>query len=102
MVLTAVERAVAEYAATDLREIGCRSIHYLAGNEADWRVAGLKITTTPDNPPDKDCIDYLFFVHDRHAGNLEACRQYLAWETGLLDQMDEQEKSVFRVSRSEP
>jgi rhodanese-related sulfurtransferase len=102
VVLTAAERALAEYAATDIREMGCGSIHYLAGNEADWRAAGLKIIASPDNPPDKDCVDYLFFVHDRHAGNLEACRQYLAWETGLLDQMDEQEKSVFRVSRSEP
>jgi len=102
VVLTAAERAVAEYTATDLREMGCRSIHCLAGNEADWRAAGLKMTTTPNNPPDEDCIDYLFFVHDRHAGNLEACRQYLAWETGLLDQMDDQERGVFRVSRSEP
>jgi rhodanese-related sulfurtransferase len=102
VVLTSDEQALAEYAALDLRKMGCRSIHYLTGTEADWRAAGLTMTATPDDPPDAECIDYLFFVHDRHAGNLDACRQYLAWETGLLDQMDEQEKSVFRVSRSEP
>ena len=102
IVLTAVDRRLADLAAIDLAEAGHRNVAYLSGDEADWRAGGLSVAVTPDDPPDKDCIDYLFFVHDRHAGNLEACRQYLAWETGLLDQMDEQEKSVFRISRSEP
>jgi len=58
----------------------------------------LGVTTTPDNPPDADCIDYLFFTHDRHTDNLDACRQYLAWEIALIGQMDEQEKSAFRIA----
>ena len=49
-------------------------------------------------PPDAECIDYLFFVHDRHAGNREAMKQYLAWETGLLAQLDEQDRASFRIS----
>jgi len=97
IVLTAADRRAADLAAIDLAEAGHRDIAYLTGAEDDWRAAGLSIAATRDNPADADCIDYLFFVHDRHAGNLEACRQYLAWETGLLDQMDEQEKSVFRA-----
>jgi hypothetical protein len=39
----------------------------------------------------------LFFVHDRHAGNKAAMRQYLAWETGLLAQLDAQERAEFQV-----
>ena len=77
---------------------GHRDIAFLTGDETDWRAAGLRMVETPDDPPDEDCIDYLFFVHDRHAGNLDACRAYLAWETGLIAQMDEQEKSAFRIA----
>jgi hypothetical protein len=33
----------------------------------------------------------------RHEGDAQAARQYLAWETGLLDQLDPQERGVFRV-----
>lgn len=94
-VLTAADRRIAELAAIDLAEAGHRDVAWLTGAQPDWRAAGLTIAATPDDPPDADCIDYLFFVHDRHAGNLEACRQYLAWETGLLDQMDDQEKGAF-------
>lgn len=97
IVLTVADRLVADLAATDLATAGHRDVSFLAGNEAGWRAAGLRLTTTPADPPDEDCIDYLFFVHDRHAGNLEACRQYLAWETGLTAQMDDQEKGVFRI-----
>ncbi len=97
VVLTATDRLRAELAAVDLRELGCRAIRYLAGDESDWTAAGLELVATPDDPPDEDRIDCLFFVHDRHDGNLDACRAYLAWETGLIAQLDEQERGVFRV-----
>ena len=60
-----------------------------------WREAGLSVESTPDNPPDEACIDFLFFVHDRHDGNLDAARRYLEWELGLLDQLDAQERGVL-------
>ncbi|MFJ7809957.1 cystathionine beta-lyase [Pseudomonas asiatica] len=44
---------------------------------------------------DAACIDFLFFVHDRHAGNKEAARRYLAWETGLIAQMSAAEVASF-------
>jgi hypothetical protein len=47
--------------------------------------------------PDADCIDFLFFVHDRHQGDAEAARQYLAWETGLLDQLNSTRRSAARL-----
>lgn len=49
-------------------------------------------------PPDKDCIDFLFFVHDRHDGNKEAARHYLDWETGLIAQLDQDELNLFSIS----
>ncbi|HEX7126795.1 MAG TPA: sulfurtransferase, partial [Thermodesulfobacteriota bacterium] len=50
-------------------------------------------------PDDASAIDYdyLFFVHDRHQGNLEASRRCLVWEMGLVDQMDERERAEFRL-----
>jgi rhodanese-related sulfurtransferase len=97
-VLVADEPGVAALAALDLRETGITDIRLLSGGLADWRDAGLSILATPDQPSDADCIDFLFFVHRRHEGDAEAARQYLAWETGLLDQLDPQERGTFRVT----
>jgi len=52
---------------------------------------------SPRSPADAECIDFLFFTHGRHDGNAEAARQYLAWEIGLVDQLDAQERAVFRI-----
>ncbi len=96
--LIADEPGVAALAALDLGEAGWEDIRLLAGGHEAWRDAGLPVAQTPDNPTDADCIDFLFFVHDRHDGNAEAARGYLAWETGLLDQLDEQERGTFRIA----
>ena len=69
----------------------------LEGGLAAWQQAGLPVEATPDSPTDAECIDYLFFVHDRHEGNAEAARGYLAWEMGLLAQLDDEERAAFRV-----
>ncbi|TQV81794.1 rhodanese-like domain-containing protein [Denitrobaculum tricleocarpae] len=71
----------------------------IQGNPASWRSAGLRVVETPQFPSEADCIDYLFFVHDRHDGNLDAARRYLEWELGLLDQLDEQEHAVLNPLR---
>jgi rhodanese-related sulfurtransferase len=89
---------IAALAALDLREAGATDIRTLAGDVASWRAAGLTVAATPDHPTDADCIDHLFFAHKRHEGDAEAARQYLAWETGLLDQLDAQERSAFRLA----
>jgi rhodanese-related sulfurtransferase len=98
IVLVADAPSVAALAALDLRAAGLTDIRLLAGGPAEWRDAGLPIMATPADPPDADCIDFLFFVHDRHEGNAEAARQYLAWETGLVDQLDPQERATFRLA----
>jgi 3-mercaptopyruvate sulfurtransferase SseA len=97
-VLVADEPGVAALAALDLGEAGCTDIRLLAGRPADWRDARLPMVATADQPADADCIDFLFFVHSRHDGDAEAARQYLVWETGLLDQLDAQERGTFRLS----
>ena len=96
--LVADEPAVAALAALDLAEAGAKDIRLLAGGYEAWRDAGLPVEASPDRPADADCIDFLFFTHGRHDGNAEAARQYLAWETGLLAQLDDQERGVFRLA----
>jgi rhodanese-related sulfurtransferase len=98
IVLVAEEPALAALAAADLAEAGCRDLRLLAGGFDAWRAAGLPVEATPDAPPDRECIDFLFFTARRHDNDPEAARQYLAWETGLLAQLDEQERGVFRIA----
>lgn len=78
-------------------ELGATNARWLAGDLGAWADAGLPVAATPDLPIDADSIDYLFFVHDRHDGNREAARRYLAWETGLIARLDDSERSSFRL-----
>ena len=100
IVLVSEDAAAAKLAAVDLREAGVMNVALLEGGVAAWTGAGYPSEASPAVPPDADCIDYLFFVHDRHAGNREAMRQYLAWETGLIAQLDEQDRASFRIADS--
>ena len=97
IVLIADEPDIARLAAVDLLEAGHKDVRLLEGGFEAWKAAGYETAASPDSPPDDACIDYLFFVHDRHAGNLDAMRQYLAWETGLIAQLDAQDRALFRV-----
>jgi rhodanese-related sulfurtransferase len=97
IVLIAADPDIARLAAVDLEESGIRDVKLLDGGRAAWIAAGYPTAGSPEIPPDPDCIDYLFFVHDRHAGNHAAMKQYLAWETGLIAQLDEQDRKLFRV-----
>lgn len=97
IVLVAADPAVAQLAAVELFEAGLTEVKLLEGGLAGWTRSGYATVSSPADPPDAECVDYLFFVHDRHAGNREAMRQYLAWETGLLAQLDEQDRTLFKI-----
>jgi rhodanese-related sulfurtransferase len=97
VVLIADEPGVAALATIDLGEAGVTDIRRLAGGVDDWHQASLPIVATPDLPADADRIDFLFFTHRRLVGDAEHSRQYLAWEIGLVDQIDEAERAAFRI-----
>ena len=82
--MLAGEADVARLAAIDLLEAGMPRREAARRRPRGLDAAGYPTEASPGTPADAECIDYLFFVHDRHAGNREAMRQYLAWETGLL------------------
>jgi hypothetical protein len=59
--------------------------------------AGLPLDASPGTPPDAACIDFLFFVHDRHLGNQQAMRDYLSWEEALPAQIAADGDAKFSV-----
>jgi len=87
-------------AASDLATQGSKDIRQVTGVPERWKEKGLQLEVTPDRPSDQEAIDFLFFVHDRHDGNLEAARRYLAWETGLVALLDAAERSEYQIGRS--
>lgn len=97
VIVLAEERLIGLLAAKDLTELGAKQVSINVETPEIWAKMGLALESTPYNPPDAECIDYLFFVHDRHDGNKNAARQYLAWEMNLLAQIDEQERDGFRL-----
>jgi rhodanese-related sulfurtransferase len=99
VVLIADEKSIAACAALELQSPGVMP-RVLEGGMTAWREAGLPLQSSGSTPADAECIDFLFFVHDRHDGNKEAARQYLAWETGLIAQLDDRERASFRLMPS--
>src|SRR5450830_1261438 len=86
---------LAQLAAADLTEAGWTQVHWAL--QAFFFNDTATTEASPDSPSDAEAIDYLFFVHDRHDGNLEAARRYLAWETGLIAQCQADELAAFQL-----
>ena len=51
---------------------------------------------TNEIPMSKNYIDFNFHTYLRHKGNKEHAQQYLKWETGLIERMDEEETMFFK------
>lgn len=100
IVLVATHPQIAALAAGELSDSQRQRTRLSIADAAAWEQAGLRTEATPDFPADADCLDYLFFVHDRHEGNKRAATQYLEWEMNLVSQLDEQEKSSFNLHRT--
>ena len=91
------DEATVSLAGQDIRAGGATNITRLSGTPADWKQAGLQISATADIPSDEERIDHLFFTAERRH-NKDASRQYLKWEVDLVDQLDSQERAMFRLA----
>ncbi|WCM48490.1 cystathionine beta-lyase [Pseudomonas sp. WJP1] len=100
LVLLADDPRLAAFAAQALPGTQRTQARWLDGGLDAWRTAGFAVQEGANTPPDDQCIDFLFFTHDRHAGNKEAARQYLAWENGLLAQMSADEIASLKPLRA--
>ena len=101
VILLADDLIIARLFAMDLQNMGVEKIQLNMDAPSQWKSEGLNVVTTPEIPADKECIDYLFFVHDRHDGNKAAARQYLAWEMNLLAQIDDQERNSYKLPHAQ-
>ena len=103
IVLVAEDDKIAALATQRLRELGITSIQRITGDEDKWQAAGLKVVASPNEPDDSDCIELLFHWHQRNqpnGGDREAALAYIAWEINLVDQLDQQERSSFRLAKT--
>lgn len=98
LVLFAEEQAPAQLAALDLAEQTSAQLALVRGGTRSWARAGLPVVASPEEPPDDERIDYLFWNHDRHAGNKGAMRAYLQWERQLPAQIAADGLSGFRLA----
>ncbi|WP_371345372.1 rhodanese-like domain-containing protein [Ancylobacter sp. IITR112] len=92
-ILLGEAQAVAGSAA-DLRAAGL-SARWLPADAAACAQAGWPVECVRRRMSREEARDRVWFVHDRHDGNAEASRQYLAWEMGLVHQLDEAERDAF-------
>jgi len=97
IVLVASNPDIAALAASELSAAQLQRSRCIIADSATLERYGPNIDSTPDHPSNADCLDYLFFVHDRHNGNKLAATQYLQWEQNLVSQLDHQERSSFKI-----
>ncbi len=98
IVVFADDEAEGALAASDLAEIAAGPVAMVHGGLAAWRAAGRPFAASPDNPPDSERIDFIFWNHDRHAGNEAAMRAYLRWETELPGEIARDGLAGFRLA----
>ena len=58
--------------------------------------AGAKIRTD-EIIPLSEAVDEVVFARGRHDGDLQASRQYLEWETGLVSRLSASERAAFLI-----
>ena len=98
ILLFADDEIAARLAAVDLAELTQARLALVRGGSTGWRRTGLPAAASPDQPPDDERIDFLFWNHDRHSGNAAAMRAYLRWETELPAQIAADGLSGFRIA----
>ncbi|MFZ2003669.1 MAG: rhodanese-like domain-containing protein, partial [Stellaceae bacterium] len=100
IVIFSDDAAVAKLAMADLAELSDAQVAIVDGGVAAWRNAGYSVVETPDDPPDSERIDFIFWNHDRHdnsESSRRAMQNYLQWELDLPGEIAKDGLSGFRV-----
>ena len=101
-VILADDDTVARLLAQTLLELASKSgaqanSAIVDGGFKAWEQAGLEVVNERQALANHERIDYLFWLHDRHAGNLEASAAYLQWEADLPRQIGAASEAGFRL-----
>lgn len=97
IVLYSEHETRARLAVPDAKAAADVPVALLTGGREAWKQAGFSVEASPDTPPDSECLDFLFFVHDRHHGNQDSMRAYLAWEEQLPAQIAEDGDAQYQI-----
>ena len=98
IVLYSMHETRARLIAFDLQAMSDKPIAILSGGREKWSAEGRAIEPTPANTlKEEDRIDFLFWVHDRHLGNDQSARDYLAWEEQLPAQIEADGDATFSI-----
>jgi rhodanese-related sulfurtransferase len=95
LVVTSRDGVLAELAAPELAAIAKRPVRALAGGTETWRAAGHTLAAGEEHMADAPS-DAWYRPYDRQSGAEAAMQAYLAWETGLLDQIERDGDARFR------
>ncbi|WP_095596028.1 rhodanese-like domain-containing protein [Actibacterium pelagium] len=90
------ETARADLAAFTLRSTGAFDAAVVDGGMTALTAAGAEIETSSPMPL-SEALDITSFADGRHRGNLKASQLYLAWEKGLVGQLSDTERGLFRI-----
>lgn len=88
------DAAAVAAAACELRAAGIAAC-WLQPDPDACAAAGWPVDRVRRRMSREEARDRVWFVHDRHDGNAEASRQYLAWEMNLINQLDRAERGAF-------
>ena len=94
VILHTTDAASAAACSLDLTDLGIAA-WWLDANLETCAQAGWSFDNTRQPMSRDEAVDRVWFVHDRHDGNREASLQYLAWEMGLVAQLDAEERAEF-------
>ena len=97
VVLVADDWGAAGLVAKDLTARQIDRVRLLDGGMSAWRGVGGNIVASRSDMAASARIDFVAFTAERHGGNKDHMRQYLEWEINLINQLDDQERSVFKV-----
>ncbi len=96
IVLVSDDLRIVRMAAQELIGRTDTELYSLDGGFQRWVEESRPFVASPAVPADEEAIDFLFFVHDRHEGNLDAARKYLEWEQGLIALLEPEERAAFK------
>jgi rhodanese-related sulfurtransferase len=91
------DNGLARLAVPELRGLCGAEIKVLVGGKRAWRDAGHALKADRTTPPDEACIDYALRAYDRNSQQEEKMNEYLDWEVNLVNQIEEDRDTRFRI-----
>jgi rhodanese-related sulfurtransferase len=97
-IATSPDGSLARLAVPELQALTTADARALDGGTQFWHAFGRPLVKDKTTPPDEACADFHLRPYDRNAGVEQAMRDYLAWEIGLLDQIERDPTVRFGVA----